>query len=189
MRNRDRLKKYKKLIGIFTNVFLLLPKPLVRFILVYNRRNSSKLAMLLNYLCVKKLAKSCGDNVAIFSNVYLLNVENLELGNNISIHPMCYIDANGGIEIKDDVSIAHSTSILSSEHVYDDLAINIKDQGLKLKKTVIENNVWIGAGVRILSGVKIKSGSIVAAGAVVKKEVQNNLIVGGVPAKLLKVRR
>ncbi|MGQ7771690.1 acyltransferase [Bacillus sp. WC2507] len=189
MRNRDKLRKFKKIIDILVKIFLILPKPIVRFLLTYNRRNSSKMAMLLNYLCVKKLAKSCGDNVAIFSNVYLLNIENLEIGNNVSIHPMCYIDAVGGIQIKNDVSIAHATSILSSEHVYDNLLVNIKDQGLKLKRTVIENNVWIGAGVRILSGVKIKSGSIVAAGAVVKKDVQNDLIVGGVPAKLLKARR
>ncbi|HDX9587164.1 TPA: acyltransferase [Bacillus pseudomycoides] len=145
--------------------------------------------MLLNYLCVKRLAKSCGENVAIFSNVYLLNIENLEIGNNVSIHPMCYIDAVGGIEIKDDVSIAHSTSILSSEHIYDDISINIKDQGLKFRRTIIESNVWIGAGARILSGTRIGCGSIIAAGAVVKKEVEKNVIVGGIPAKSLKVRR
>ncbi|MGX5631086.1 acyltransferase [Bacillus thuringiensis] len=189
MRNRDKVKKYKKVIDILIKLFLLLPKPIVKSILTYNRRNSSKVAMLLNYLCVKRLAKSCGENVAIYSNVYLLNIEDLEIGDNISIHPMCYIDAIGGIQIKDDVSIAHATTILSSEHIHDDLLVNIKDQGLRFKKTVIENNVWIGAGVRILSGTQIKSGSIVAAGAVVKKEVQENLIVGGVPAKLLKIRR
>jgi len=86
------------------------------------------------------------------------------------------------------VSIAHGTSILSEEHKYSDLNQNIKDQGCELKETIIENNVWIGAGCRILAGSHIESGSIVAAGAVVKKRVKANSIVGGVPARMIKSR-
>ncbi|WP_202594345.1 DapH/DapD/GlmU-related protein [Oceanobacillus massiliensis] len=65
---------------------------------------------------------------------------------------------------------------------------NIKDQGVEYKRTLIEDNVWIGAGSRILGGTIIRSGSIIAAGAVVKNEIPNNVIVGGVPAKVIKER-
>lgn len=56
------------------------------------------------------------------------------------------------------------------------------------KKTVIGNDVWIGFGAIIISGVNIGDGAIVAAGAVVTKDVPAYAIVGGVPARVLKMR-
>jgi acetyltransferase-like isoleucine patch superfamily enzyme len=57
---------------------------------------------------------------------------------------------------------------------------------LDLAKIVIKKNAWIGAGATILPGVTIGENAIVAAGAVVTKDVFDNTIVGGVPAKLIK---
>lgn len=51
---------------------------------------------------------------------------------------------------------------------------------------VVENDVWIGAGVIVIQGVTIHRGAIVAAGSVVTKDVEANTIVGGVPAKFIK---
>lgn len=53
---------------------------------------------------------------------------------------------------------------------------------------VLGHDVWIGVGAMILSGVKIGNGAIVAAGAVVAKDVPSYSIVGGVPAKVIKMR-
>jgi acetyltransferase-like isoleucine patch superfamily enzyme len=50
----------------------------------------------------------------------------------------------------------------------------------------IGNHVWIGADVKILKGVKIGHGSIIATGSVVTKDVNDNTLVGGIPAKILK---
>jgi acetyltransferase-like isoleucine patch superfamily enzyme len=52
---------------------------------------------------------------------------------------------------------------------------------------VIGKNVWIGANATVLPGVTIGDGAIIAAGAVVTKEVPANVIVGGVPAKIIKI--
>jgi acetyltransferase-like isoleucine patch superfamily enzyme len=101
---------------------------------------------------------------------------------------MCYVDATGGIAIGNDVSIAHGTSIMSTTHKYENIDIPIKDQGFNSSKTVIRNNVWIGAKATILSGILIESGSIVAANAVVTKDIAKNTVVGGVPAKIIKER-
>ena len=53
---------------------------------------------------------------------------------------------------------------------------------------VVGNDVWVGAGAIILSGVKIGNGAIVAAGAIVAKDVPLYSIVGGVPAKVIRMR-
>lgn len=187
-RKRDILKKYSFLINIIIKISKIIPQFFYKRLLKFLRKYDNYFVIFLRYICLKNLAKKCGDNVAVFSNVYLHNVQNLEIGNNVSIHPLSYIEASGGIKIGNDVSIAHNCTIMSEEHVYSDLNKNIKDQGVIFKETIIEDNVWIGSGTRILGGTTIRSGSIVAAGAVVKNEVPHNVIVGGVPAKVIKQR-
>jgi acetyltransferase-like isoleucine patch superfamily enzyme len=188
-RKRDVLEKNAKLIKTFVKVSRILPKGFYIKLLKLIRHHDNYVAMFVRYVCLKNCAKSCGDNVAIFSNVYLHRVHNLEIGDNVSIHPLCYIDASGGITIGSDVSIAHNSTILSEEHNYANLDKNIKDQGCEFRKTIVENNVWIGSGCRILGGSYIGSGSIIAAGAVVKKAVKANSIMGGIPAKMIKERK
>jgi len=56
-------------------------------------------------------------------------------------------------------------------------------QGITANGIIIGQDVWIGAGARILDGVKIGHGAVVAAGAVVTRSVQESVIVAGVPAK------
>ncbi|WP_312458505.1 acyltransferase [Proteiniclasticum sp.] len=187
-RKRDIARKYSWIINGLIKLSRILPKRfyMTWFKLIRNHDNS--IAMLIRYICLKNCAKTCGENVAVFSNVYLFNLHKLEIGNNVSIHPLCYINASGEVKIGNDVSIAHNSTVMSEEHNYNDLSINIKDQGCKFMKTTIEDNVWIGSGVRILGGSYIESGSIVAAGAVVKGTIKANSIVGGVPAKLIKER-
>lgn len=187
-RNREILSRYSKIIELIFKLSQLLPRKLFASFFKTIRSKDGKIYIFLRYICIKRCAKSCGDNVAIFSNVYLFNLDQLEIGNNVSIHPLSYIDASGGIIIGNDVSIAHSTSILSEEHVYSSLEKNIKDQGVIKKKTIIQDNVWIAAGAKILAGSLIETGSIIAAGAVVKNIVDKNSIVGGVPAKKIKTR-
>lgn len=188
-RKRQIVEKYSKIINIVIKLSKIFPKSFYIFLLKLIRQHDNYIAMFIRFICLKNCTKSCGNNIAIFSNVYLHRIHNLEIGDNVSIHPMCYIDASGGIKIGSDVSIAHNTTIMSEEHIFSDLDINIKDQGCEYKQTLIEKNVWIGAGCRILAGSIIKSGSIVAAGAVVKGQVAKNIVVGGVPAKIIKERK
>ena len=58
----------------------------------------------------------------------------------------------------------------------------------KLKKTIIGNDVWIGQRVVVKSGCRIGDGAVVGAGAVVTKDVPPYAIVGGVPAKVIRMR-
>ena len=114
---------------------------------------------------------------------------NVKIGKHVFINHGLTIMARGGIEIEDDVSIAHGVTILSVNHIYSDLNTPIKDQGIKCKETKIKSNVWIGAKASVLAGVTVGSGSVIAAGAVVTKDVDEFCVVGGVPAKIIKDRK
>ena len=73
-------------------------------------------------------------------------------------------------------------------HAYDTREIPIIDQGYYDAPIVVEDDVWIGFGAIILAGVTIGRGAIIGAGSVVNKDVPPYAIVGGVPAKVLKMR-
>ena len=156
--------------------------------LVCFRSTKGYKGLVIRYALLKSLAKSCGDNVSIHPDVYLFSVSNLNLGDNVSIHPMCYIDASGEIDIGSDVSIAHAVTILSTSHTFAEHDVPIKDQTVEMKKTVIDNNVWIGAKATVLCGNMVSSGSVIAAGAVVTHDVPANTVVAGVPARVIKER-
>ena len=188
MRGRDRFKKYSSLIYFLCSITRLLSKK-TRMRMFFKSRNiTGTRGIVKRYILLKTIAKNCGDNVCIMEGVYLLHPENLSIGNNVSIHPMCYLDAQGSINIGNDVSIAEGSSLISFEHNYSDNTIPIKDQDLSLGPISISSNVWIGAKATVLSNVTVGNGSIIGAGAVVTKNVDENIIVGGVPAKKIKER-
>ena len=183
---RQQFKKFEILINLFVKTFSILGKRGNNFCLRMFRNTNGKIGILLRYIFLKNVAKNVGKNVSIHPNVFLLNVHNLSLGNNISIHPMCYIDATGGIYIGNNISIAHSSTIISSNHTWDDLTIPIKYNKEKLAPVVLDDDIWIGCGVRILAGIKISRRSVLAAGAVLTSNVEEFSLMGGVPARLIK---
>lgn len=186
-RGREKFAKYKNVFNILTRIISVLPFSMRKYLFTMIRGFKGTIGLVIRYILIKTLAKKCGDNVSIHPGVIILSPEKLTIGDNVSIHPWCYIDAVGEIEIGNDVSIAHGTTILSSTHNYQD-DINIKDQGLSYKKTVINNNVWIGAKVTVIYGIIVKSGVVIGANSLVNKDIKENLIVGGVPAKIIKSR-
>lgn len=186
MNGRALFRKLSWVICIINVIFKFIPNIILKFILLLLDNSESKIALLFRYLYVKKRAKNCGENIFIGRNVVLKNLSKLDLGSNISIHSTCYLDAAGEIKIEDNVSIANQTSLISFEHTWENSEIPIKYNPVKLGKIHICEDVWIGCGCRILSNVKINSRSIVAAGAVVNKNFKESVIVGGVPAKVIK---
>lgn len=186
MSGRDTFNNNKCLINLAIKVVSLIPRRLRMRLIVCCRNIRGRKGIAIRYLLLKTCAKQCGENVSIKEMVVLENVQNLVLGNNISIHPFCYIEAIGGVNISDDVSIAHSSSILSANHTWDNTAIPIKYNPIETSPVNIEKDVWVGCGCRILAGVTIHSHSVVAAGAVVSKNVESGVVVGGVPAKKIK---
>ena len=185
-RGRDIFKQFSPIIN--TIAFILRICPISVLKIIYPRRLSGKLGMGIRYCFGKCLFKTIGKNVSIHKDVYIFRPDKLEIGDNVSIHPMSYIDANGGITIGNDVSIAHAVTIMSTTHNYKDQNIPIKDQGISLGQVIIGNNIWIGAKAVILKGIRIGNGSVVGASAVVTRDIPENTIVAGIPAKAIKSR-
>lgn len=183
---RAQFKSFKPVIMIIAAIIGFLPRFLRILFLRILRNVDGRLGLALRYVFVRSLAKSCGDNVSIKAGVFLLNVDEIEFGNNVSVHPMCYLDGSGGISISDNVSIAHGCSILSTNHTWELAGVPIKYNPEVRAPVRIENDVWVGCGVRILAGSVIGPRSVVAAGAVVTKSFPGGSIYGGVPAKEIK---
>lgn len=88
----------------------------------------------------------------------------------------------GGITIEDNVLIGPKVNLITENH-----PLNPADRkALITKPIIIKKNAWIGAAATILPGVTIGENSIIAAGAVVSKDVPDNVVAGGIPAKIIK---
>ena len=112
----------------------------------------------------------------------------IEIGINCSLGCFSYINGSGGVCVGDNVRIASHVSIISNNHIFDDVFVNISEQGLSKKGITIEDNVWIGTGVKILDGVVIGKGTVIGAGSVITKSIPQNSIVVGVPGKVIRTR-
>lgn len=119
-----------------------------------------------------------------FSNLGL----GFKCGNNCGLGTNCFYGAAGGIEIGDDVIIGNYVSMHSENHNFEDINKPIRLQGVNHKGIKIGNNCWIGAKATILDGAVIGNGTVVAAGAVVRGQFPDNVVLAGVPAKIIKYR-
>ncbi|BBI32094.1 acyltransferase [Cohnella abietis] len=186
MRGRDKFRRAKAILSIITFTLKIVPRPLLRWLWVLSDGLPDVVGVSVRYCLLRRQALRCGDNVLVGRGVEIRYPERLVIGSNVSIHKQCYLDAFGGIEIENDVSIAHQTSLISFEHTWNDEALPIRDNPIVTGKIHIRNDVWIGCGCRILSGVEVSGRSVVAAGSVVTRSVSAGTVVGGIPAKLIK---
>jgi acetyltransferase-like isoleucine patch superfamily enzyme len=140
-----------------------------------------------------------GDHVSIgdFCSIYSLNEfkgafqeSKLCIGNNTYIGESNNIRASGGIiTIGSFCSISQNVTIVASNHQFKNGEF-IQSQKWSVEKNfvTIGHDVWVGANSVILPGVVIGDGAVIAAGSVVTKNVENNSVVAGNPARLIKYR-
>jgi acetyltransferase-like isoleucine patch superfamily enzyme len=107
----------------------------------------------------------------------------VEIGDGSSVNPYCVLYGHGGLRVGRDVRIAAHSVIVPANHTFADRSLPIGQQSVVAKGIRIEDDVWIGAGVKILDGVVVGTGSVIGAGSVVTRSVAPNGIYVGVPAR------
>lgn len=107
---------------------------------------------------------------------------NIHFGKNIFINNGATFTDLGGIYLADDVLIGPKATLITVNHPLEPK----KRHGNILKPIYVHHNAWIGANATILPGVTIGENAVVAAGAVVTRNVPANVVVAGVPARVLK---
>lgn len=138
--------------------------------------------------------KKCGKNVIVGKHCNI-TYKNVSVGNSVSINRNCeFMSTLAEIKIGDHVMFGPHVFMITGSHRMD-----VKDKFMdeisnkeKLfendQDIILEGDNWIGANSIILKGVTIGRGAVVAAGAVVTKNVPPYAIVGGLPAKIIKMR-
>lgn len=138
--------------------------------------------------CVLKLFTASIESWRIKDGVSIWFPEGVRIGRNVTINEYVFLDGFGGLEIGDDCRIAHGCSFISEDHVFDDPNTPIWRQGKRAAPIVLEPDVWMGCGVRVMRGVRIGRGSVVGAGAVVTGDLPPFSIAVGVPARVVGYR-
>ena len=115
--------------------------------------------------------------------------EELIIGDNVGIAANAFIAMRGKVEIGSNTIFGPGVSIHAENHNFQEIDKPIKLQGATRKGIKIGEDCWIGSKAVILDGVTIGNHSIIAAGAVVTKDIPDYAIVGGVPAKVIKMRK
>lgn len=142
--------------------------------------NGIKLA---NNVTISKGARLVGTGVIRNKGV------GISIGSNSAIGSNSFIGGQGNVEIGSDVIIGPDVKIYSENHNMQSLEKPIRLQGENRVAVKIGNNCWIGSSSIILEGVEIANGTVIAAGAIVTKSIEaENMLVAGIPAKILKSR-
>lgn len=133
---------------------------------------------------------SIGSNSYIGHGVQIIPAfKGVTIGDNSTINSFSVIYGQGGVKIGSGVRIAAHCVIVPSNHIFTNPDEYIYKQGMSCKGITIEDDVWIGAGVKVLDGCTISKGCVIGANAVVTKSTIPFGVYVGSPARLLKVRQ
>jgi acetyltransferase-like isoleucine patch superfamily enzyme len=146
---------------------------------------------LVNYVVGYSKVK-LGKKTKLHPTVILRQAERISIGENCLLNHNNILQAGkstASITIGNNVMTGPNVMMFAFNHGTDLNGLPMIEQEYKEGDIIIEDDVWIGAGSVILFGVKIGKGAVIASNAVVNKNVPENAIVGGVPAKLIKLRK
>ena len=127
-----------------------------------------------------KIFPTMGENSIVNTPLTAIRPHMVKIGKNVVVMPGCLMMSAGGITIEDGALIAANVQLISNNH---DL---YERQIITCKPVHIGKNVWVGAGATILPGVTIGDNAVVGAASVVTKDVEQDTIVAGNPARFIK---
>jgi len=135
---------------------------------------------------LQSLLGSCGSEICIEPPCYIDYGRNLHVGNNFYANFNVTILDCAPVTIGDNVFLAPGVHIYTATHPLD----AVERRSVEFAKPVtIGDDVWIGGAAIILPGVRIGNRVVIAAGAVVTADIDDDVMVGGVPARVIKKLR
>lgn len=158
-----------------------------------------------NPTIMRKIKVLGGKNITIGDNFYCYWGQRFEtysshngvsfspqilIGNNVSINPDCHIGAINRIELHDGVLLA--SRVFITDHFHGDISLeNLSiPPGERILTTkgavIIKKNAWLGEGVAVMPGVTIGENAVIGANSVVTKDIPDNAVAAGVPARVIK---
>ncbi len=146
-----------------------------------------KIGNRIRIFCVKRIFYKCGKLNTFNRRVKFGNGSLVQIGDYSGIG--ANVDMPHDIIIGSHVMLGRQTHIFAANHTFDRKDIPMNEQRVvHRKQTIIEDDCWIGLRVILLPGRTIKKGTIIGAGAVVTKDFDEYSIIGGNPAKLIRMR-
>jgi acetyltransferase-like isoleucine patch superfamily enzyme len=112
----------------------------------------------------------------------------VEIGDKTVIGQECTISAYQRVRIGEQCVIADRAMFIDFDHGVTEVERPIRVQGIYKRDIVVGSNVWIGYGACVLRGVRVGDNSVIGTNAVVTEDVPANALVGGVPAKVIRMR-
>jgi acetyltransferase-like isoleucine patch superfamily enzyme len=112
----------------------------------------------------------------------------VEIGAKTVMGQECTISAYQRVRVGEQCVIADRAMFIDFDHGIVEVERPIRLQGIYKRDVEVGNNVWIGYGACILRGVSVGDNSVIGTNAVVTKDVPANAIVGGVPARIIRMR-
>lgn len=134
-------------------------------------------------------AVTLGERVVLHDGVIVDALDGwIEIGADTTINPYCVLYGTGGLHIGAHCGVATHTVIVAANHSFERADLPIVSQPLRAQGIEIADDVWIGAGCRILDGARLGRGCVAGAGAVVSRRFDEGSVVAGVPARTMKMR-
>ena len=133
-------------------------------------------------LLSRLFGKTVDESFRVFPPFYTDFGKNITVGKNLFINACCHFQDHGGVSLGDGCQIGHNVVFATLNH-----GLAPEDRQTTYPAPItLGKNVWVGSNSTILQGVTIGDNAVIAAGAVVTKDVPENTIVGGVPARIIR---
>ncbi len=151
---------------------------------LYYKSPGSRPTLRMNYIFQRIFGINGDSPWSVHYTNRVMRPDRIEIGRKVDISfavsGHLYIQGGNGIKIGDDTLIAPGVKIVSTTHD------EVTHDGKPGVPIIIGKHCWLGANCVIVAGVEIGDNVIVAAGSVVTKSVPSNVVVGGVPAKIIR---